>query len=1135
MDLDAGKAAALPGYRLAKLEVFNWGTFDGAVYVAQPRGQTTLLIGENGSGKSTLVDGLLTLLVRPQSRNYNVAAGAQRHERDERTYIRGAHDRVLGADGRPRLVYHRPEPGQFSALLACFSNATSQRCFTVCQVLYLDQDSNVVRIYGFADSERSIVHDLGDFQSTHGLARQMRQRGFRVTTNYKEYFHWLQQTTGFRAKAMDVFNQTVAVKDVQSLNGFIRQHMLEKKGWEERIGQLLKHFKELSDTHRVLVRARQQAEGLRPIIATGARYRQQQSQLESVQRCLEAVPLFFAHQQIRLLEPLIEEWRQELRQLAGEIDRFGASKADLDRDLARLELEIEHNSGERVRALPGLIEQQRQLAKVKATQRRRFELQLQAAGISWNPATGVGFRRLRQQLDERRQQVLRERDDKRTELHRLQFEIGGVRRRISEDRQALCALERGLGNLPESLTVIREAICAELQLTPNQLPFVAELIAVDPAYQAWEPAIEQALYSFARSLLVCVAFYPQVTAHLDRQRLIDSQGQGQRLAYLGVDEAGIPPTPSFKGAVADDCLLGMLHFRPDHPYAFWVQHEIQRHWNYLACESVEQFRRTEGLAMTRHGHFKMGPASQAKDDRRGAVDRRHWVLGWDNAAKRHDLTQLLGEAESDLGSLAAQSQRLSLEFDQLAVALAAIEEAIRTDEEEMLHSHTHESLAHELQQELEQLESSDELLHELRKRAMQLRGRVATLQAARDEYLARRTQRELELQSGEQTLELARRRLAAAEHEGRLAQSTERFAELQQSLAEPLTPARLGILAEACQRELQQSYADLEQQIRPVKRELTQAMVIYLRRFQEDQADLDASLEALPDFEALYGRLMAEDLPKHEERFKSRLNEKVLLELGLLYGGLEADRQEIFERLGQLNEALRLLPWKAGTLMQLEAIDVQDREILDFRRELSGCLTNTGQPTSEVYESTYLRMEKLVDKLRDERNDRWRDKVTDVRTWFDFAAREVVAATGESRSYYDGGAGQSGGEKGKLAFLVLVAAIAYQYNLEPDKEASDRFHFVMVDEMFSRSDDQHAEYALELFDRFGLQLLIVAPLDAKARVTEPYVGTYLHVVKDRHTHRSQLLAITTEELHTALGLDGPDEVGDGLVAGQQLC
>src|SRR4051812_5558078 len=68
--------SALQGYRLHRLEVFNWGTFDGAVHSMTLDGQTTLLVGQNGAGKSTLVDALLTLLVKPgKSRNYNLAAG----------------------------------------------------------------------------------------------------------------------------------------------------------------------------------------------------------------------------------------------------------------------------------------------------------------------------------------------------------------------------------------------------------------------------------------------------------------------------------------------------------------------------------------------------------------------------------------------------------------------------------------------------------------------------------------------------------------------------------------------------------------------------------------------------------------------------------------------------------------------------------------------------------------------------------------------------------------------------------------------------------------------------------------------------------------------------------------------------
>ena len=114
-------------------------------------------------------------------------------------------------------------------------------------------------------------------------------------------------------------------------------------------------------------------------------------------------------------------------------------------------------------------------------------------------------------------------------------------------------------------------------------------------------------------------------------------------------------------------------------------------------------------------------------------------------------------------------------------------------------------------------------------------------------------------------------------------------------------------------------------------------------------------------------------------------------------------------------------------------------------------------------------------------------------------------------SCYDGSSGQSGGEKAKLAFTILVAALAYQFDVDPAGNTGGRFQFVVVDEMFSKVDDENARYALQLFKHFGLQLLIVAPLDAKARITEPFVDRYLHVVKDTSTHHSQLYSMTARE------------------------
>ncbi|KZK74348.1 MAG: hypothetical protein A3K90_02775 [Pelodictyon luteolum] len=64
----------LAGFRLQRIEVFNWGTFDSRVWTLRLDGLNGLLTGDIGSGKSTLVDALTTLLVPSQRIIYNKAA-----------------------------------------------------------------------------------------------------------------------------------------------------------------------------------------------------------------------------------------------------------------------------------------------------------------------------------------------------------------------------------------------------------------------------------------------------------------------------------------------------------------------------------------------------------------------------------------------------------------------------------------------------------------------------------------------------------------------------------------------------------------------------------------------------------------------------------------------------------------------------------------------------------------------------------------------------------------------------------------------------------------------------------------------------------------------------------------------------
>jgi uncharacterized protein YPO0396 len=86
---DFADNAALAGFRLSRLEVFNWGTFDKRVWTLEPGGKNALLTGDIGSGKSTLVDAVTTLLVPAQRIAYNKAAGADAKERSLRSYVLG--------------------------------------------------------------------------------------------------------------------------------------------------------------------------------------------------------------------------------------------------------------------------------------------------------------------------------------------------------------------------------------------------------------------------------------------------------------------------------------------------------------------------------------------------------------------------------------------------------------------------------------------------------------------------------------------------------------------------------------------------------------------------------------------------------------------------------------------------------------------------------------------------------------------------------------------------------------------------------------------------------------------------------------------------------------------------------------
>ena len=134
--MDLFEEAARPpqlGFRLARLEVYNWGTFDGEVWTLDLAGATSLLTGDVGSGKSTLVDAIITLLVPPRRITYNKAADASAKARSLSSYVRGyyAHHSTAEGTSRPEALRDTRE---YSVILGAFTDEHFGRSATLARM-----------------------------------------------------------------------------------------------------------------------------------------------------------------------------------------------------------------------------------------------------------------------------------------------------------------------------------------------------------------------------------------------------------------------------------------------------------------------------------------------------------------------------------------------------------------------------------------------------------------------------------------------------------------------------------------------------------------------------------------------------------------------------------------------------------------------------------------------------------------------------------------------------------------------------------------------------------------------------------------------------------------------------------------
>lgn len=1103
-----------PGFRLQRLEVRNWGTFHEKIHILDLAGQTALLLGENGSGKSTLVDALLTLLVPKIKRNYNLSAGsAKKKERDEKTYVLGAFgSKSDSEESRAQTKYLRKAGGSPSILLTVFKNDVTGEAITLAQVLWI-QDDDVRHLFLIARRECSIQKDFDGLAKSQTWKKTLRNKNFEVDDSFPPYAEKVVRYLRMESKTtLTLFSQTVAIKEIAHVSGFIRDHMLEKLDARELVDGLEHHYQDLKACWEAILTAKKQLKLLEPIVEKAAEIKKHDEQTQATIQLRDALPACFAIRLKVLLEAEQASLAEKIRTLDGEIENLTNALKDFAREELELNQAIDNDEvGKKLTSV------QKQLDEAIETERQRrvlagqYQKCLGELGVEEEILVEPQFTEMQRwaETEQTKQSGIITSAANEKAAAEVEFKRLGIQHKALDDE--LRSLRNRPDLIPERERRMRELIANGAEVAVADLPFAGELMDVKSEFQSqWRGALERLLRGFGLSLLVPEHLYSRVN------RFINDHDLRGRVVYHRVPR----DVPAFQPSHDRGRVIERMQLKDGHPLSRWVESELRTHFNYRCCESIEEFESASGFALTKKGLIRGAGTRHIKDDSTAIDDPRNHILGWSNRDKIRRLEEEQGQLASSaqqqavIISEAGSRQNEATKRAQQAGRLQGFRSFTDIDWRAASTKRT------ELEAQKLELEQSSNKIKKLREQLRDVENQIREQGKIKEDKIGERGGLHTRNQTNAERL---------GECEQVLVENREldlaRFdAAVAQLLAETiLTAANAEVVRHQTQAKVGDNLLKLSEERGKILNQTIKLMGDFLRESPELKSDLTAGEEFIQEFLSLEEGLRRDDLPRYDQKFQDLMSGDVLVHVVKFQDALQDHCDDIQDKISHLNSALKSIEYSARTYITIRANQTADPDIRAFRGRLKGCLDYGLAPDGAARETTFQRISDLIDLFRSKPD--WTAKVIDTRNWLAFAVEELDRETGIQENIYEDTSGKSGGQKAKLAFTILASAVAYQYGIAKDRQSANSFRFVVVDEMFSRSDETNARYALQLFKQFHLQLLIVCPFDARARVVEPFVSSY-HLTLNPTTQASTVRTVSVEEIREHLAREASAQLVD---------
>ncbi|MGF0130573.1 ATP-binding protein [Dietzia cinnamea] len=936
---------------------------------------------------------------------------------------------------------------------------------------------------------------------------------------YQESGRAMRRLLGIRSEqAMELFHQTISMKSVGDLNEFVRTHMLEPVDATARIEGILRHFEDLTRAHDAVTRARTQLAALEPLVEQIHTYDTALERRERLREERLTLRPYFAELRMALRQAEIDTLTTEVASANTEVVRLREKARELATEREALVTARAESGGNRIGDLERDAAAAREQLDERRRRRDRFTDAVTRAGL--DPVTDeAAFTRLAEAIAAREAELDSHGVDLATRHNALVMEHGERKRQLREVQEERTGLTGRTSNLPTEQLQVRAQLCAELGLDAAELPFAGELMDIAAEHAQWRGAAERVLRGFALSLLVPQEHYAAVSDWVDSRRLTsrrtDGREVGVRLVYERVPEKHVP----LQRPQTDGLLLADTVEIADSPLRGYLAKELYARADHLCAQTMEQFRGAD-RAVTVQGQVR-SRNRHVKDDRTATTDARNWVLGWRNEDKVDALLARCSRLEAEVAELAARLDAATAEQNDAGQARTALVRLAEYPSWRDLDWAEAQQRADSAEAERQRLVRGSDELSEIDQRIADLDARAATVADDERELADHRSRWQSSIDH-EQRQMLRDQRVIDELDEALLESAREVYPQLRERLGYGEDPgAELAQTAdEAHSAEAALSDA-IDADVERAQRELNglttrihQAMAEIRRTWPEQTKEMDAAVAARAEYVRFHARLADDDLPRFVDEFESQLRKNTIRELAGFHNWLLRQADDIGQKIEKTNEALGAIDFNPGRFVRLDCENTVNQEVRQFRADLRGVTDDAFGGDGQYSESRYEQVRAILERLRgreghSESDRAWRLRVTDVRNWFTFSASERDRETDREFEHYRDSDGKSGGQKEKLAYTILAASLAYQFGLEWGAAKARDFRFAVIDEAFGRGSDASTRYALELFAKLGIQLLIVTPLQ-KVHVIAPYVRTigYVDNVEGRY---SRLVQMTTEE------------------------